>query len=150
MNGVMIMTLELPLTRVSTIFQPRRVMAFGYCLVGLGFAAVIPSLGAGFLALGMAIFTLGEMLVIPMVNVWISHLAPGNMRGRYIGALGMAWALGNIAGQNIGLKIFAISPEALWVSCAGAGFVAAALITLLGRGRSAAIAPPLAPIEAKS
>lgn len=151
LNGAMIMALELPLSRVSTVFRPRRVMACGYCLVGLGFAAIIPSLGAGILALGMAIFTLGEMLVIPMVNVWISHIAPGNMRGRYIGALGMSWALGNISGQNLGLKIFAVSPEALWLSCAGAGFIAAALITLLGRERPVAAAMPDAgPAAAKS
>jgi MFS family permease len=141
LNGVMIMALELPLTRVSTVFRPRRVMAVGYCLIGLGFAANIPSLGVGLLVAGMMIFTFGEMLVIPMVNVWIAHLAPGHMRGRYIGALGMAWALGNMTGQNLGLKIFAVSPEALWVSCAAAGFVAAALITLVGRGRTAAIVP---------
>lgn len=150
LNGLIIMALELPLTRVSTVFRPRRVMAFGYCLVGVGFAAVIPSFGAGFLALGIAIFTLGEMLVIPMVNVWISHIAPGNMRGRYIGALGMSWALGNISGQNLGLKIFAVSPEALWLSCAGAGFIAAALITLLGRERSVAPVVPAGTVAVKS
>jgi len=141
LNGVLIMTLELPLTRVSNVFRPRRVMAFGYVLIGLGFAANLADFGVGFLAVGMAIFTFGEMLVIPMVNVWISHLAPGNMRGRYIGTLGMAWALGNIAGQNLGLKIFAFSPEALWLSCAAAGFAAAAMITLLGRGRAAVRVP---------
>lgn len=141
LNGVLIMALELPLTRVSAVYRPRRVMAFGYALIGLSFATNLSDFGAEFLAVGMAIFTLGEMLVIPMVNVWISHLAPTHMRGRYIGALGMAWALGHIAGQNLGLKIFAVSPAALWLSCSAAGLLAAALITLLGRTGEAALVP---------
>lgn len=134
-NGVMIILLELPITRVTRTLLVRRVMATGYLLIGLGFALNVVQGGIVPLAAGMTLFTLGEMLVMPMVSVWISHLAPENMRGRYMGALSAAWALGNILGPNIGLRVFAIHPAALWAGCAILGVIAALVITVLGRAR---------------
>lgn len=132
-NGVMIILLELLITRVTRTLLVRRVMAAGYVLIGLGFSLNVVHGGVGPLAAGMTLFTLGEMLVMPMVSVWIAHLAPAHMRGRYMGALAAAWALGNILAPNIGLRIFALNPAWLWLGCAAFGFVAATLITLLGR-----------------
>lgn len=132
-NGILIMLLELPLTRVTRAFATRRVMALGYLLVGIGFATNVLDLGIDCLVVGMTLFTLGEMLVMPMVGSWISHLAPENMRGRYMGALAATWAIGNISGQNIGMRLFAWHPTLVWIVCAVLGLGAAILITLLGR-----------------
>jgi len=134
-NGVLIILLELPLTRLTRTLAARRVMAAGYLFIGLGFALNIRDGGVWPLLLGMTLFTFGEMLVMPMVSVWISHIAPENMRGRYMGALAAAWSLANILAPNIGLRIFAFYPALLWAGCAAFGLTAALLITVLGRAR---------------
>jgi len=133
LNGLLILALELPLTRLTRTWQVRRVMAAGYACIGAGFAVNILHGGTGLLAVGMGIFTLGEMLAMPMLSAWISHLAPENMRGRYMGAVAMAWTAGNILGPNIGLRVLVVSPAALWGSCAALGLGAAATILVLGR-----------------
>lgn len=133
LNGVLIMALKLPITRWTGILNPRRVMAAGYVLIGIGFASNIIDSGFGLLSTGMVLFTLGEMMVMPMVGVWISRIAPERMRGRYMGMLLGAWALGNLLGQNVGLQLIGVHPNLLWGICAGFGLISAAVITLLGR-----------------
>ncbi len=132
-NGLLIVFLELPLTRLTRTLQTRRVMAAGYVLVGLGFASNILDAGFGLLAAGMTLFTIGEMFVMPMVGTWISQIAPLHMRGRYMGALAAAWAVGSVVGQNAGLRIFAFSPDALWILCALVGAASALTIVRFGR-----------------
>ena len=65
-NGIMIVLFELPLTSMTMRFSPKRVIALGYVLLGGGFA--INSLGdsMGVLCLAMVVFTLGEMVALPM------------------------------------------------------------------------------------
>lgn len=141
LNGILIVLLELPITRFSAKFESRRIMAVGYALTGLGFAANVVTPGGFPLLAGMVLFTLGEMLVIPMVFVSISHIAPMNMRGRYMGTLAMAWTLGGVTGQNLGLRLFGIHPAVLWGSCALFGFAAAVAIMLWGKARAAELSP---------
>jgi len=134
-NGLLITLTELPLTRLTGVLRPRRVMACGYALIGLGFASNVIPAGFGVLAVGMTLFTIGEMLVMPMVGPWIARIAPSGMRGRYMGALGAAWTVGSILGQNGGLWLFATSSTALWGLCALFGSGAAAAILVIGNPR---------------
>jgi len=113
-------------------FQPRPVMCLGYLLFGGGFALNAARDGLGLLFLGMTLFTLGEMLAIPLSSVWIARIAPESMRGRYIGALATAWAVANVVGPQIGLQIYGAYPLLLWMSCGGLGLAAALALWRLG------------------
>ncbi len=129
LNGALIVFCELPLTAFTRRFEPRRVMALGYVLIGLGFAAnhfahSIPALVAC-----MVVFTLGEMFALPMASAYVADLAPPQMRGRYMGINGMTWAVALILGPAAGMKLFALHPVAYWVSCAVLGVLAAAIIS---------------------
>ena len=124
-NGLLIVLTELPLTRVTQRFQPRRMMCLGYVLLGGGFALNAAPGGFGTLFIAMTIFTLGEMVAIPLSATWIARIAPETMRGRYIGALGMTWSLANVLGPQIGLQLYGAHPSLLWLGCGALGFVAA-------------------------
>ena len=76
----------------------------------------------------MAVFTLGEMLALPMASAYVADLAPPHMRGRYMGVNGMTWALALIVGPVVGMKLFALHPAAYWVACATLGVLAAVII----------------------
>ncbi|HTX66591.1 MAG TPA: MFS transporter [Opitutaceae bacterium] len=128
LNGAIIVCCELPLTTVTRRFPARPVIALGYFLVGLGFAAnglahTVPALVAA-----MGVFTLGEMLAMPMASAYVADLAPVTMRGRYMGIYGMTWTFALIVGPAAGMTLMNAAPAALWSAAAGLGVLAAALI----------------------
>ena len=130
LNGALIVFCELPLTAFTRRFPARKVMAVGYVLIGVGFglnyfAHTIPALVAC-----MIIFTLGEMLALPMASAYVADLAPTHMRGRYMGVNGMTWALALILGPLLGMKLLAFSATALWLTCGVLGLLAAAIILM--------------------
>nr|ACO70885.1 major facilitator superfamily MFS_1 [uncultured Verrucomicrobiota bacterium] len=131
-NGMLVMLLELPITRITQRFHPRRVMCIGYLLIGLGFASngfTSTLLG---LVIGMTVFTIGEMLSMPMVSTWVAYLAPESMRGRYMGALSTSWNGAGMIGPLIGLSLFGFHPMALWLTCGVWGALSAAIMARSG------------------
>jgi len=86
LNGLLVVLFELPLTTRSRRFPSRPVMAVGYLLMGAGLVlnAAFHRLPA--LVIGMAVFTLGEMIFAPVAIAYVASLAPPRMRGRYMGA----------------------------------------------------------------
>jgi MFS family permease len=131
-NGLLIMLLELPLTRFTQRFHPRRAMCFGYILMGAGFAVNAFPGGFGWLFAGMTLFTLGEMFAMPLISTWVAHLAPEAMRGRYIGALATAWSGASMCGPSLGLYVFGFYPALLWLGCGALGLLAAAIMARWG------------------
>lgn len=131
-NGILVSVCELPLTRVIQRFSTRRVMCLGYVLIGVGFA--MNALPGGFATLfaGMTVFTLGEMLAIPMSTSAVARFAPEAMRGRYMGALGTAWAAAHIIGPQAGLRLYGWHPAAVWLGCGALGLAGAAIFWRFG------------------
>jgi len=130
LNGALIVFCELPLTTVTRRFPARRVMATGYLIIGAGFALnhfarTIPAL-----AVCMIIFTLGEMVTMPMVSGYVANLAPAHMRGRYLGVSGLTWSVALILGPGLGMKLFARDPAIYWLSCGAVSLIAAAVILI--------------------
>ena len=129
LNGVLVVFCELPLTGWTQRVNPRRAMALGYLLIALGFGMNASGGGVPALALGMMIFTFGEICSMPISSAYVSDLAPSYMRGRYWGMMGFTWALALVIGPSLGMALFAVNPFALWLACALAGIVAAVLIS---------------------
>jgi MFS family permease len=124
-NGVLIVLCELSLTRQTQRFQPRHVMCVGYVLMGGGLALnAIPD-GLPVMFAGITLFTFGEMLTIPTSSAWAAHLAPEAMRGRYLGALSLAWSLASVLGPTLGLQLFGAHRAWLWLGCGVLGIIAA-------------------------
>jgi MFS family permease len=127
-NGLLVVLFELPLTMVSQRFGFERSMIVGYILTGIGFggnafATTIPGIIAC-----MIVWSVGEMLTMPVAVAQIADLAPAHMRGRYMGAFGFTWASALMLGPVIGTTLFRIDPRALWIACACAAFSAAFVI----------------------
>jgi MFS family permease len=128
LNGVLIVLCELPLTMITRRFPAGRVMAVGYAIVGIGFALngfanTIPAL-----VVCMVIFTLGEMIAMPISSAYVADLAPVHMRGRYMGAQAVTWAMALIMGPAMGMRLFAIAPDIYWSSCAALGVAAGVVV----------------------
>jgi len=128
LNGVLIVLCELPLTTVTRRFDPRRMMALGYLLIGAGFASNLLARSLPLLIVTVVVFSLGEMISLPLSGAYVADLAPPHQRGLYMGAYGLMWALAFIFGPSLGLSLFAINPVCLWTLCGIFGLVAAGMI----------------------
>ena len=80
----------------------------------------------------MTVFTLGEMISIPVSSTYVASLAPLNMRGRYMGLTGLSWSAASMIGPALGMRIFAWHPTILWLLCGVLGMYGGAII--LARG----------------
>jgi MFS family permease len=127
-NGFIVVCGELVVSNYTRRFDPRRVIALGYCLAGLGFGLNTFATTIPMLALGLFILTIGEMISIPVAVAYIADLAPANMRGRYLGAHGLMWGVALIVAPGIGMLLLAHGPAYLWSACALSGLIGATIM----------------------
>ncbi len=129
LNGFTIIILELPIASFTRRFvRPRNVMAFGYVLVGFGFAMNIFAHTIPLLVVGVLLWTFGEMVMAPLGGAYVADLAPDELRGRYMGMWAITWSVGLSAGPALGTLLYAQSPRAVWVLCLVLALLAAALM----------------------
>lgn len=133
-NGALIVLGQLPLTHWM-VGKPRAAL--------LGAAGVLTAAGFGLKALAydegpfigtVVLWTLGEMMQLPLLQPIVSELAPERMRGRYMGVFGVCFSGANMIGAPIGgLVLSHAGGAALWLACAGLGLLAAGMYVLVGR-----------------
>ncbi|MEO7101315.1 MAG: MFS transporter [Luteolibacter sp.] len=128
MNGIMIACLELPLIGFTRRFSPVKIIAAGYILIGIGMG--INTLGATLplLVISMAVFTIGEMIAMPVSSGYMASLAPDEMRGRYQGVMSITWSSATMVGPSLGIMLYHFNPSLLWISITGVSFVSACLV----------------------
>jgi len=131
-NGVLVVCCELPLTTFTRRWPARRVIAAGYVLIGTGFGLIAFAHTVPLLALAVLVFTFGEMTTMPVSSAYVADLAPLEYRGRYIGVMGLTWAVALIFGPALGMWVFTRNPVVLWTSCAGLAALSVSII-LAGR-----------------
>ncbi len=126
-NGLIIVLVELPLVHAIKRFPPRLVAGLGFAVIGLGCAAFAGAeTMAGFLA-AMALFTLGEMVALPVSAAYGAHLAPAEFRGRYFGFFSIMWGLSALVG-SAGVWIYGQIGVHWWWITGAFGLAAGALM----------------------
>ena len=132
-NTVMIVLFEMVLLHGLRRIRPLRIIAAGALLTGVGFALTPLGRGFPYAALTVAVWTMGEMLSLPLLTAEIANRSHEGNRGRRMGWFGvsfsLAWMLGPIAGSEV---YGHFSPLALWLGCGGLG-----LLLALGFGKMA-------------
>lgn len=128
LNGIMIGCIELPMIGFIQRFSPVRTIAAGYALIGIGMG--INCLGASLplLVASMVIFTIGEMISMPVSSGYMASLAPDEMRGRYQGVMSITWGSATMVGPSLGLMAYHFSPPLLWVGVMVSALIAALLM----------------------
>jgi len=115
-NGFVIALVELPISAVVRRFSPPKMIALGSLFSAVGFGFNAWALSYTGLILCMLVFTIGEMISMPVQGAYVSQLAPENMRGRYNGMLGLMWSSSTVFGPAMGLWLLGVGPEVLcWV-----------------------------------
>jgi predicted MFS family arabinose efflux permease len=115
-NGLLILLTEFWLVGKVARYDARVVLALSGVLVGAGFAATaLAGRSVPRLALTVAIWTLGEILGASIAQAYLSRLAPPLLRGRYAGALGLAFGVAFTLGPLLGGMALDRSEAALWL-----------------------------------
>ncbi len=139
-NALMVVFLQLFVTRKTSRHNPLGVMALGTLLYGIGVGSI--ALGNGFWGfwISMVIVTIGELMVIPTASTFTANRAPETMRGRYMSVLALTWGAGSMIGPQLGGCLNdTFSPAAIWYGGGLAGIIGAVVfLILIQRGKETA------------
>ncbi|MCF3651955.1 MFS transporter [Synoicihabitans lomoniglobus] len=128
-NGVVIMCVELPLVQWLKRFASRPVLVVGFVMVGIGSASFAWAESMTGFLLAMGLFTVGEMITLPMCAAYGAKLAPPEYRGRYFGFFGLMWGLAGLAGGT-GVWFYGQLGPIWWCWIGCAGVLAGAVMAL--------------------
>ncbi len=131
-NAVMVVLLQLFVTRRTARFKPLLVMAVGTLFYGLGVGSI--AFGTGFWGFwaSMVIVTIGELMVIPTASTYTANKAPETMRGRYMSMLALTMGAGSMIGPLLGGFLNdTIQPAAVWYGGGAAGILGSAIYFIL-------------------
>lgn len=127
-NALMVVFLQIYVTRITKRFKPLPVMMIGTLFYALGVGSV--SLGHAFIGfwISIVIMTIGELILMPTSSTYVAELAPPEMRGRYMSIAGLTWSAAAGIGPLLGGYLSDnIAPVATWYG----GFVIG-IIGILG------------------
>ncbi|MER5987231.1 MFS transporter [Streptomyces sp. NPDC001787] len=125
-NGVLIVVLQIPVTRFIEHRDPRRLLIISALLAGYGFGLTAFAGSVGVYAVTVCVWTLAEIVNAPIQTGLIVQLSPAQGRGRYQGMYTMSWAVAAlIAPLMSGVVIDHYGAAWLWGTCAVLGTVAA-------------------------
>jgi predicted MFS family arabinose efflux permease len=101
-NGGLVVLLQTRASRLVSGTRLTRALAAGCLFYAAGWALIGHARAWGAFAFGMAVVTVGEVVVSPAMNALAANLAPERLRGRYMGLFGLSYQLGHAAGPALG------------------------------------------------
>ncbi|MBI5246495.1 MAG: MFS transporter [Elusimicrobia bacterium] len=127
-NTALIIAFEIPLNHATAAWPYRRSLALGCALFAAGFGGYGLGGGAWGIAAATAVWTFGEMTLMPSMTAYVTDISPEGRRGEYMGLYMMGFSLSFMVGPWAGLTALdSWGPGALWGGCAALGLLSAAL-----------------------
>ncbi|MFE9427115.1 MDR family MFS transporter [Kitasatospora sp. NPDC006697] len=135
LNGLLIVLLQIPVTRLIQGRDRARLLMAGALLAGWGVAlAAFAGSSALFFAFTVAVWTVGEIIQMPSNMSLVAELSPAHARGRYQGVASLAWSAASFLGPLLGgLLLDGAGADAVWGGCALLGTVAGIGYLLVAR-----------------
>ncbi|MFF0160198.1 MDR family MFS transporter [Streptomyces sp. NPDC005263] len=125
-NGVLIVALQIPITRFIEHRDTKRLLVVSSLLAGYGFGLTAFAGSIGLFALTVCVWTLGEMISAPTQTGLVVRLSPVHGRGRYQGMYTLSWSVAALVAPLMsGVVIDRFGAEWLWGACAVIGTAAA-------------------------
>ncbi|MEU3202951.1 MDR family MFS transporter [Streptomyces cyaneofuscatus] len=124
-NGVLIVALQIPVTRFIQHRDPRRLLIISSLLAGYGFGLTAFAGSVAVYALTVCVWTLAEIVNAPTQTGLVVQLSPAQGRGRYQGMYTMSWSVAALVAPLMsGFVIDHYGAAWLWGACAVIGTVA--------------------------
>src|SRR5690606_35570949 len=100
-----------------------RTIGWGSFLLCAGFGILPLGNTVMFCILCMLVFTVGEMLSLPLAAGYVANRSPVGGEGRYMGWYTFVFAVGSVLGPLIGAFAYEFHPDAVWWGSLAIGFV---------------------------
>jgi MFS family permease len=145
LNGIVIVVVQLPLTRYLGRLSESAVLAGSSAVIGIGYSVLLFGHSAWLYALSIVVWTLGEIGNTPTSIALVSRIAPAHLRGRYQGVYQVAWTGSAVLGPLIGgWTIYTWGATPLWIGCLVVGLATAVaqwrIAVWLNRGAAVPVA----------
>jgi predicted MFS family arabinose efflux permease len=147
-NTLLIVGFEMVLIHLLRALSPLRVAAAGALLLAGGLGLVPLGSTFAFAAACAVVWTIGEMLSLPLLEAVVANRAGSGRSGRYMGLYMSSFSVAFILAPLVGTTLYErFGSDVLWAACGlaglplGAGFLA--LERRIGRGIPPATAAPV-------
>jgi MFS family permease len=128
LNTLMIVALEVPLNNATAHWSHRRTLTLGALLYAIGFGSFALASGPAGVFAAVAVWTFGEMILMPGSAAYAAEIAPAGRRGEYMGLYTMSFSFAFSVGPWLGAMLLDFhGPQMLW----GAAFLSGCISTLL-------------------
>lgn len=117
LNGFIVITCELLVTKVVQRWPIKVVVAAGFALLGAGQALYALPWGLAVFVIGTLVWTLAEIVGGPSVFAYPGIAAPDGLTGRYMGAMQAMFGLGTAVGPAVGVALYHSVGTDVWWMC---------------------------------
>lgn len=141
-NTVMIVALEMILMEKIRKYPLALMINVSFVMLGLGLGLMPFGRSFAFGALTVAVWTVGEMLSMPLVSALIAQRSDESNRGRYMGLSSFSFSLAFIVAPPVGMAIYGrFGGDAVWYVCCAVSLLLAVAFSALRSywGRTSAI-----------
>jgi MFS family permease len=133
-NTIMIVTMEIPISHMTSRFSHRLTMTLGAMFFAVGFGILALVHGRVGVMLSVVIWTLGEIVLFPALITYIVDIAPSSRRGQYMGLYTMSMGVAFIVGPWAGAQVFEHhGARVLWLGTFIVGLISASLFSQVER-----------------
>jgi MFS family permease len=146
LNGILIITLQPFVLNHLGRLRRSQVLALGAVLVGIGLGLNGVAHSPPWYALSIGVWTLGEIVQVPVLFAVVADLSPPASRGVYQGVFGMTWSSAMVVGPALGAAVLShFGAGVLWSGCLVAGLLVALGQLSLARPRGVrlGLTPPI-------
>ncbi len=132
-NTALIVALEIPLNHATSRWSHARTLTVGSILFAAGFGAYGLGSRPSHIVLATAVWTFGEMVLMPGLTAAVADLAPTRRQGEYMGLYLTSFSVAFMLGPWAGLWLLEHQgARVLWGVCFATGLLSAALFSRPG------------------
>ncbi|MBK5397679.1 MFS transporter [Pseudomonas sp. TH39(2020)] len=129
LNASLVVLLQIPLSHWSEHWGMRRQLLAGSLLLACGLGMLPLGSGVLYVCLSTVIWTLGEALFMPPLNVLVMQHAQGRKSGHYFGLFFMCWSASALLSPVLGGQLYGhFGGHSVWLASAALALLAIPLI----------------------
>lgn len=151
LNAVLVVMLQIPLSHWSERWGVRRQLLAGSVLLACGLGMLPLGSGLMYVCLSTVIWTLGEALFMPPLNVLVMQHAQAGKSGQYFGLFFMCWSASVLVSPALGGQLYGhFGGHSVWIASAALALLSIPLFYQATRLSDQQRVPPSARGESAS
>jgi len=116
LNAALIVVLQIPISHWAERWGHRRQILTGCLLLAVGLGMLPYGSGPFYVSLSTVLWTLGEILFLPTLNVLVMQFAQSGRSGHYFGIFSVCWSASAVLGPALGGQLYALfGGHSIWV-----------------------------------